>query len=106
MNKEEILKKLREVGTLEDDVARRDILSELEQELTKTFDETETFKTTSEQLKEDNEKLREANMKLFLRVGDTKTAEERKKESTGIEEEEEPEPRKFEDLFDEKGGIK
>ena len=106
MDKEEILKKIREAGTVEDDVMRRDILSELEQEISLSFEESETFKTTAEQLKEDNEKLREANMKLFLRVGESKSPEEQLKDGTGIDSEPEPEPRKYEELFDEKGGLK
>ena len=44
-------------------------------------------------------------MQLFLRVGAEKTPEEIKTDNLG-KQEEEKEPRKFEDLFDDKGNLK
>ena len=46
----------------------------------------------------DNENLREANMKLFLRVGDHKEPETPAKET--------PPKLKYQDLFNEKGELK
>ena len=54
----------------------------------------------------DNETLRDANMKLFLRVGAEKTDKERKDDIAGLKKEEEKEKKNFDDLFDEKGGLK
>ena len=46
-----------------------------------------------------------ANMQLFLRVGANKTEKEIQQDQTGSSDEDK-EPRKFEDLFDDKGNIK
>ena len=52
------------------------------------------------------EKLRSANMQLFLRVGENKTPGQINEDKTGVKDEVPPEPRRFENLFDEKGGLK
>ena len=64
------------------------------------FDENATLTETNNTYKSDNEKLREANMKLFLRVGEHKSPEEKPEPDTP------PEKRSFNNLFDEKGNIK
>ena len=43
MNKEEFLDKLKEIGTEEDEVARRTMLSDLTDEVTRVYDENSTF---------------------------------------------------------------
>lgn len=112
MEKDKILAKITEIGTSEDDVKRRDLLSELSDDIVNVFDTLDTSNTTIENLndeiaknKEAMDKLRESNMSLFLRVEASKSEQEMKKDITGI-----TEPvsqiRKFEDLFDEKGGLK
>lgn len=105
MDKETFLNKIKEIGTLEDDVIRRDKLTELEQELSPIFDKDQELEEENNKYKDEMEKLREANMKLFLRVGSEKTPEEVKQDQTGVKEEYK-EPRKYEDLFDEKGNLK
>jgi len=105
MEKQEVLDLITSIGTCEDEVERRELLATLTTETTDLFDNHEKLTTDSEQLQSDNEKLREANMKLFLRVGDSKSKDESFKDSTGIDNQPK-EKRKFEDLFDDKGGIK
>lgn len=106
MDKETFHKKITELGTIEDETQRREILAEISEEVDKVYDERETITAEVEQLREDNENVRKANMKLFTRIGANKTEEERTEDQTGIKEEEKPEPRKFEDLFNEKGELK
>lgn len=103
MNREDVLRKLQEIGTLDDDVKRREILTEVTEEVTSIYDTASQLSTDVENNRKEIEKLREANMKLFLKVGEPKTAEQRL-EAEGIEKDREP--RKFEDLFNEKGMIK
>lgn len=73
------------------------ILAELKEDYDAVSVETTTAKTTAQKLTDDNEKLRQANMSLFLKVGETKPQEQKKPEDTTP---------KFGDLFDEKGNLK
>lgn len=103
MDKDKFLEKIKEIGTLENDVDIRTALTELSDELIPVFDKEQSLEEENIKFKDDNEKLREANMQLFLRVG-SKTPEQAQKDTTG--QEAEKEPRKFEDLFDDKGNLK
>lgn len=105
MKKSEFTDKIREIGTCEDEVQRRTLLAELEEDAAKDYDELERLGTENQTLTTANESLRDANMKLFLRVGESKSDDQRKKDETGIETEKK-DKRKFDDLFDEKGEIK
>ena len=104
MDKEKFLETIKEIGTCDDEATRRTLLAEISDEVSLIYDANETLSQDKEKYLADNEKLREANMKLFLRVGDSKDANTVQKDTTGIQE---PEVniKKFEDLFDEKGGI-
>lgn len=106
MDKETFLQAITDIGTCEDEVERRTKLTELSEEVVNIFDSNSKLESENTKYQEDNEKLREANMQLFLRVGSNKTEEELKEDKTGIKEEEVKEPRKFKDLFDEKGNLK
>lgn len=105
MKKEDFDLKLQEIGQLEDVADIRVKLAELSDNMAVEFASLNSLKETNEKLTSDNEKLRSANMELFLRVGTNKSEEEIKEETIG-KEEKEPEPRKFENLFDEKGNLK
>jgi regulator of replication initiation timing len=105
MKKEEFDEKIQEIGKLEDVADIRVKLAELSDDMTEAFSSLDSLKETSEKLTSENEKLRSANMELFLRVGANKSEEEIKEETIG-KEEKEPEPRRFEDLFDGKGNLK
>lgn len=106
MDKEEFIKKIQEIGGCEDEVQRRTLLAEVNDEVSKVYDERDTLSATNQKQTEDMETLRKANMDLFLRVGSQKTDVDANKDLTGINSEPPKEKRKFEDLFDEKGGIK
>ena len=112
MDKAQLLKMIKDIGTCEDDVQRRTMLAEVNDEVSNLFDERETLQTdkesletANEQYKTDNETLRQANMKLFLRVGSDKTEQQKQADATGIKTPDESK-RSFEDLFNEKGGLK
>lgn len=99
MDKETFLNKLKEIGTIEDDVQRRDLIADLTDEATTVFDEYNNLVEQDQKHTEDIEKLREANMKLFLKVGTENKEPE-------ITKNEEKPPRRYEDLFDEKGNLR
>lgn len=105
MDKETFLQTIKDIGTCEDEVERRTKLTELSDGVVNIFDSNIELESKNKEYLEGMEKLREANMQLFLRVGSNKTEEEIKEEKTGIKEEVK-EPRKFSDLFDEKGNLK
>lgn len=105
MKKEEFNSKLQEIGTLEDLADVRVKLAELSDEMNVSFDTATKLEEDNSKLISENEKLRSANMELFLRVGSNKSDEEIKEEKLG-KEETDPEPRKFENLFDEAGNLK
>lgn len=105
MDKQAFLDKLKSIGTSEDEVERRTMLSELTDEVNRVYDENSTLTESNKSYLEDNEKLRSANMQLFLRVGENKTPEQVNLDTTGVKDEVH-EPRRFENLFDEKGGLK
>jgi len=101
MEKQEVLDLIKEIGTIEDDVERRGKLAELTDEVSKGYESLETLTAENETLTKDNERIRQQNMDLYLRVGEPK-----KEEGNGSQGSGDREKRKFEDLFDEKGGIK
>lgn len=105
MDKQTFLDKLKAIGVSEDETERRTMLSELTDEVSIVYDENSTLKESNKSVLEDNEKLRSANMQLFLRVGENKTPEEVNKDKTGVNDQAH-EPRRFENLFDDKGGLK
>ena len=99
MKPEEFNAKTQEIlSNLTDQAKVSTVLSELIEDYNTVTAETETAKTTAEKLTADNEKLRQANMNLFLKVGETKKEEE-------TEQDEDNKPT-FEDLFDENGNLK
>lgn len=99
MKPEEFNAKTQEIlSNLTDQAKVSTVLSELIEDYNTVTAETETARTTAEKLTADNEKLRQANMNLFLKVGETK-----KEEETKQDEDNKP---TFEDLFDENGNLK
>lgn len=105
MTKEEFLEMVKQIGTIEDDVERRSKLTELTDSVSMIFDSNVELEEKNKKFEEDNEKLRNANMQLFLKVGANKSEKEIQEDQVG-KTEEEKDPRKFEDLFDEKGNLK
>lgn len=103
MDKLEFQNKITEIGSCEDEAKRRELLTQLQEDVSPKFDEIDDLKTKNDDLTKNNDELRDYNMKLFLRVGEQKTPEEIKKSKGGTEP---PEKREFKNLFDEKGNIK
>lgn len=100
MDKSELLDRITQIGSCEDEATRRELLTQLSEGCEADYDRFATIEATNTQLKEDNESLRSANMKLFLRVGDSK------KPTKDETDDEPPVKREFKNLFNEKGGIK
>lgn len=98
MKPEEFKEKASEILANLSDQAK---VSEILTELTETYDNETTIKTTAlstaEKLNADNEKLRQANMNLFLKVGEQTPKEEKQKQDTTP---------KYDDLFTENGDLK
>lgn len=105
MDKNQFLEMIKEIGTIEDEVERRTKLTELTDNVSSIFDSNVDLMEKNKKFEEDNEKLRSANMQLFLKVGANKTEKEVQEDQVG-KVEEEKEPRKFDDLFDDKGNLK
>lgn len=105
MDKNEFLEVIKQIGTEADEVQRRTMLTELSDKISGIFDSNTELMEKNKNFEEDNEKLRSANMQLFLRVGANRTEEEIQKNQVG-ESEVDKEPRRFEDLFDDKGNLK
>ena len=104
MDKEKIHETLQAIGTEEDDVKRRELIAELDQNVDPLFDERAKAIERAEQLQKENEEVRAANMKLFTQLGAQRSPEQIRKEQTGIEPE--PQKREYKDLFNEKGELK
>ena len=99
MNKQEYTERLQAIGSEADETQRRELIAQLIEDGGADYDSFATTSAERDQLRSDNETLREANMKLFLRVGTHKDPDPK----PGDPPKAKP---KFEDLFDEKGGIK
>lgn len=95
---EEFQQRIQAIGTCEDDTERRTLLADLSTDGGETFTHFATVETERDSARDDNEKLRAANMKLFLKVGEPGKTDPDKPEDT--------KKRRFEDLFNDKGGIK
>lgn len=100
MTKQEMIAAIQGIGTCEDDIERRNLLANLQEGLTEDYDSLENVTNERDTLLNDNEDLRKANMQLFLKVGQADSPDDIPHEK------EEPKKRNFEDLFDEKGGVK
>lgn len=98
MTKEEFLQEITAIGSCEDLVEVRSKLTDLSDSVSNIFDTSENLQVGYNSLKEENESLRSANMKLFLKIGDTN----KKPEDQGGEPKEK---RSFDKLFNEKGEL-
>ena len=99
MDKEEILSRIEEIGTCDDDVTRRTLLTEIRESVSEVFDSNVDLTEKNSKLTTENERILGENMKLFLRVGEIREPDKPHVEQP-------KEKRSFENLFDEKGGIK
>ena len=101
MDKNEFIQTIKEIGTCEDDVQRRTMLADLQNNVSSVFDDNINLNERNTSLTTDNEALRSANMKLFLQVGSDDSDA-----PSGSEVNQPKEKRKFENLFNEKGEIR
>lgn len=102
MNKTEFVSRIQAIGTCEDDVQRRTLLSELQTECETDYDNLANLESENTQLNKDKEELQKANMQLFLRTTTPTTHAENNPGSEGDNDE----PLKYENLFNEKGDLK
>lgn len=99
LTKEEMQQRLQEIGTCEDDVQRRTLIANFSEDVAADYDELASVTAERDQFNTANEELRAANMELFKKIG------VRQETNTTGTNTDKPK-RKFEDLFDDKGGIK
>ena len=99
MKKDEFLEKLTQIGTTEDEAARRSMITELSEAAGTTFDELDTLTDAKAKWEEERKTLQAYNMDLYLQVQGQKT---NPKQETG----EEKKPLQYADLFDENGILK
>lgn len=103
LSKDEFMAKIQEIGTCEDDVQRKTLLTELSTGVTNIFDENDTLSKSNKQYEQDNEILRKANNKLWLETTGNPNGKKEEEEETDPEEKEEK--LEFKDLFNEKGEL-
>lgn len=104
MERNEVLDVINTIGTCEDEGERRTLLDSLRDEINGVYDENENLTNQNNDLVQANESLRSTNMDMFLQLGEQKSKKDIIKNETGSDSE--PEPRKFEDLFNDKGELK
>lgn len=98
IGKSEFTRRIQELGQLQTPEEMRAGLVELQRDVEADYDEHEVVVNERNQALQDNETLRQANMKLFLQT--------HQKDEPDDDPSKKKEPRKFENLFDEKGGLK
>lgn len=99
ITKEEFEQEISEIGSLEDAVQMRTRLVDLKEKIFEVYDDNASLTKTNETLTTDNEVLKQANRDMFLKI----PTKEKPTPNTSTPEVKEM---KYEDLFDEKGGLK
>lgn len=98
MDRKEFEDKIKEIGTCEDEVKRRELLTELNDGAISVFDDNETLKTENTKTKEENERLLESNRKYFMRLESQKSDIESQEDQTGIGGKEEKKFKSFDEI--------
>lgn len=96
MNKSDLADRIQNIGKLESLEEIRAELGTFQSDLEKDYEDHDSILKERDSLKVDNENIRQANMKLFQQIG-VKEPETKQKEENKL---------KYEDLFNEKGGLK
>jgi hypothetical protein len=99
MNRNEFTERLQAIGTEEDEAQRRELIAQLMDDAGNDYDDHAAAVTARDQALQQVEDLQAANKRLFLRIG-------AKTEPDVDPNQKPPEPRKFSDLYNEKGGLK
>lgn len=105
MDKETFEAKIKELGSLESAEEMRAGLAELVNPVTELFDANANLTSQHEADTIEMESIRQANMKLFTQLGSQKTPEQTTEEQTGLKQDDVKPPRKFTDLYDDKGNF-
>ena len=103
MERQEVQELLNSIGTCEDEGERRNLLDSLRDEINGVYDENDNLAEQNNNLVQANESLRATNMDFFLQLGEQKSKKEVIKNELGSDDE--PEKKKFEDLFNDKGEL-
>lgn len=105
MEREELLKSITEIGTCEDEAQRRTLLTNLNENVGKVFDEVDSLKTDTENLqkeleaeKQKVESTQAENKKLFLKLSDQMNEADGVSGETGIKKEEKKEYKSYQEL--------
>lgn len=105
LSKDEHMAIIQEIGTCEDEVKRKELLTKLSGNASELYQENDTLTKSNKQYESDNEILRKANNKLWLEsTSDSKG--EKPTEDDEKPDEDEEEKLEFKDLFNEKGELK
>ena len=99
MNRAEFTERMQAIGTEEDETQRLTMIAQLIADGGNDYDAHEAAVTARDQALQRVQEVQEANMQLFLQIGQKdKQVEDPNKQP--------PEKRSFKNLFDDQGGIK
>lgn len=99
MNKAEFTERLQAIGTEADEAQRRELIAQLIDDGGSDYDAHEAAVTARDHAQQRVADLQELNKQLFLRIGEKKQPEDDPEKKP-------PEKRNYNNLFDDKGGIK
>lgn len=100
MTREELNQALTDIGTVTDEAQRRTLITQVTGAVNELFQNNDTLTQSNTQFEQQVKQLQGYNMDLYLQV------QGQKKTSEPIVKQEEKQPLKFEDLFNEKGDLK
>ena len=105
MDKDTFINSIKEIGSCEDGIERLNKLTNLQDEVSKLFDDKTGLESEVQTLKDSitkkDEEIQRANqyaMDMFLKVGEQKTEMKLQEEKTGIKQEEEKTYRSYEEI--------
>ena len=102
MTREEHTERLQAIGQCQDEGERTELIAQLIEDAGTDYDSFASTAAERDNLRSDNDSLRASNMRLLLRVGEKGN----NNQPGQNQQNQQQEKKKFEDLFDEKGGIK
>ena len=105
MDKDTFDAKIKELGEMQTPEEMRAGLAELQEGVSSIYEDNANMKKQHEDDTIEMESIRQANMKLFTQLGSQKTPEQTTEEQTGLKQDDVKPPRKFTDLYDDKGNF-
>lgn len=103
LSREEMNNSIQAIGKCEDEATRLSLLATLTANIGEVYDDNDSLTEQNSTLTDNNSKLKEANMNLFLQIGSKGTENQNNKSSENNTSED---SLKYEDLFNENGGLK